>query len=80
MTAFITSLLPQATSTITTITPNSGPVGTTVRVVGEIDKNGFFEKLDLTFSHGGVGLRREVAEDMTRRIEILMIKFKDYTE
>ena len=37
MTAFITSLLPQATSTITTITPNSGPVGTTVRVVGEID-------------------------------------------
>jgi len=46
MTAFIASLLPQATATpttITTITPNSGPVGTTVRVVGEIDTaNGLY--------------------------------------
>ena len=40
MATFVTSLLlPQATATptITTITPNSGPVGTTVSVVGEID-------------------------------------------
>ena len=40
MATFIVSLLvPQvtATPTITTITPNSGPVGTIVRVIGEID-------------------------------------------
>ncbi|MCR4322854.1 MAG: hypothetical protein NUV61_02090, partial [Candidatus Azambacteria bacterium] len=49
-------------------------------LAGSIDKAGFFTELDLSFSHGGVGLRKEVAEDMTRRMEILLIKFKDFTE
>ncbi|MBI1754991.1 ABC transporter ATP-binding protein, partial [Candidatus Azambacteria bacterium] len=50
------------------------------RISGTIDKTGFFAGLDLAFSHGGVGLRREVAEDITRRTEMLLIKFKDFTE
>ena len=50
------------------------------RMAGAIDRNGFFENLDMAASHGGVGLRREVAEDMARRMEILLIRFKDYTE
>jgi len=49
ITTIIASLLPQATATpttITTITPNSGPVGTTVRVTGEIDTvNGSYQIL-----------------------------------
>lgn len=47
---------------------------------GAVDKAGFFKELDMSFSHGGVGLRKEIAEDMTRRIEMLLIKFKDFTE
>jgi 5-hydroxyisourate hydrolase-like protein (transthyretin family) len=47
ITTIIASLLPQATATpttITTITPNSGTVGTTVRVTGEIDTlNGSYQ-------------------------------------
>jgi len=47
ITTIIASFLPQATAnptTITTITPNSGPVGTTVRVTGEIDTlNGSYQ-------------------------------------
>jgi hypothetical protein len=47
ITTLIAPLLPQAAATpttITTITPNSGPVGTTVRVVGEIDTlNGSYQ-------------------------------------
>ncbi len=50
------------------------------RINGTIDRTGFFENLDLASSHGGVGLRREVADDVARRIEILLIKFKDYTD
>lgn len=50
------------------------------RISGELDKTGFLGGLDLTFSHGGVGLRREIAEDITRRVEILLIKFKDFAE
>src|SRR3989344_5590787 len=34
------------------------------RLEGHIGRNGFFEVLDLAASHGGVGLRKEVAEDM----------------
>lgn len=47
---------------------------------GAVDKVGFLKELDMSFSHGGVGLRKEIAEDMTRRIEMLLIKFKDFTE
>lgn len=50
------------------------------RLEGHIGRSGFFEALDLSVSHGGVGLRKEVADDMTRRFEILLVKFKDYTE
>lgn len=49
-------------------------------LIGTVDKAGFFKELDTSFSHGGVGLRKEIAEDMTRRMEILLIKFKDFTE
>jgi len=46
-TTIIASLLPQTTATpttITTVTPDSGPVGTTVRVTGEIDTlNGSYQ-------------------------------------
>ena len=49
-------------------------------IVGTVDKTGFLKELDMSFSHGGVGLRKEIAEDMTRRMEILLIKFKDFTE
>ncbi len=50
------------------------------RLEGRLSRAEFFEALDLSESHGGVGLRKEVAEDMTRRFEILLIKFKDYTD
>ena len=49
-------------------------------LTGATDKTGFFKELDMSFSHGGVGLRKEIAEDMTRRMEILLIKFKNFTE
>ena len=50
------------------------------RMRGELDKNGFYEQLDLSFSHGGVGLRAEVAHKISRRMEILLVKLKDYIE
>ena len=49
-------------------------------LTGAVDKAGFFKELDMAFTHGGVGLRKEIAEDMTRRMEILLVKFKDFTE
>lgn len=49
-------------------------------LTGAVDKAAFFKELDMSFGHGGVGLRKEIAEDMTRRMEILLIKFKDFTE
>ncbi|MBI5912849.1 ABC transporter ATP-binding protein [Candidatus Azambacteria bacterium] len=49
-------------------------------LTGAVDKAGFFKEIDTSFSHGGVGLRKEIAEDLTRRMEILLIKFKDFTE
>ncbi|MEK7493717.1 MAG: ABC transporter ATP-binding protein [Patescibacteria group bacterium] len=49
-------------------------------LTGSIDKEEFFKALDMSSSHGGVGLRKEIAEDITRRMEILLIKFKDFTE
>lgn len=50
------------------------------RVKGELEKNIFLEQLDMAASHGGVGLRREIAEDVARRMEMLLIKFKDFSE
>ncbi|MEK7520200.1 MAG: ABC transporter ATP-binding protein [Patescibacteria group bacterium] len=50
------------------------------RLQGEMDRQAFFAQLDAPFSHGGVGLRREVAEDMARRAEILLVRFKDFIE
>lgn len=50
------------------------------RISNEIDKDGFFSALDVAATHGGVGLRKEIARDATRRMEILLIKFKDFTD
>lgn len=50
------------------------------RLEGKLSKDSFFEELDKAESHGGVGLRKEVADDMTRRLEILLVKFKDYAD
>ena len=50
------------------------------RMRGGLDRNGFYEQLDLSFSHGGVGLRAEVAHNISRRMEILLVKLKDYIE
>lgn len=50
------------------------------RVTSELDKDGFFEILDRAASHGGIGLRKEIAKDVARRMEILLIKFKDFTD
>lgn len=50
------------------------------RISNEIDKDGFFSVLDVAASHGGVGLRKEIARDVARRMEILLIKFKDFTD
>ena len=48
------------------------------RIKGEIDRKDFFASLDNSLSHGGVGLRREVALHLSRRMEILLVKFKDF--
>ena len=50
------------------------------RISNELDRDGFFHTLDLAVSHGGVGLRKEIAKDAARRMEILLIKFKDFTD
>ena len=50
------------------------------RIKGEIDRKDFFASLDNSLSHGGVGLRREVALHLSRRMEILLVKFKDFAE
>ena len=50
------------------------------RIKGEIDRKDFFASLDNSSSHGGVGLRREVALHLSRRMEILLVKFKDFAE
>lgn len=50
------------------------------RIMGAVENAGFFSGLDAAESHGGVGLRKEVAEDIARRMEILLIKFKDFIE
>lgn len=50
------------------------------RISNEMDKDGFFNALDMAASHGGVGLRKEIARDAARRMEILLIKFKDFTD
>lgn len=50
------------------------------RITGKIGRDMFFELLDKSFKDGGVGLRKDIAHDVTRRMEILLIKFKGFAE
>lgn len=43
------------------------------RLIGDFDKNSFYETLDMPFEQGGVGLNKTSAQKITRDLEMVML-------